>query len=383
MNKKFLFRDKAFLYAGQGRVSARYFDSLSTAAYREIAAQTAYYDSGLAGGKWAGIMSMHPRNLPVFQAPEGHFQPAAVQEPWRALPEEAADSLSSGGQQQALPVFDAPGERHFIDLFLCKDVAVSLAVRATQPWIKVSAERISLRPVGGQSQTRVWVDIDRAKLPAGMTARASVVIQGAHRSQEFTVHALGGDPAAGQNFEGFIGKNGVLSLYAGDYQSRTNAGDEHWERIAGLGATGAAIEALPFTLEPHEAGDLSAEAIRKHAAVCYTYRTRYPGVVTINLVALPTFPLNRHFELRCGVSLDDGPVTVLNFRTFGRSEEWKQAVLSNSLSRGIKGLPVGKGEHHLKVYLIDPGLILDRIIIAPGGLRAFYGLLPETRNIRR
>ena len=33
--------------------------------------------------------------------------------------------------------------------------------------------------------------------------------------------------------------------------------------------------------------------------------------------------------MRYAVSIDDGPLTIVDFKTFGRSEEWKQNVLRN------------------------------------------------------
>ena len=83
--------------------------------------------------------------------------------------------------------------------------------------------------------------------------------------------------------------------------------------------------------------------------------------------------------MRYAVSVDDGPATVLNFRTVGRSDEWKQAVLSNTILRNLKVPELKAGHHKLSIYLIDPGVILDRILINLGGLRPFYGLLPETK----
>ena len=41
----------------------------SMTAHQEIIAMTKYYNEQLAGGKWNGIMSMSPRDLPVFKEP--------------------------------------------------------------------------------------------------------------------------------------------------------------------------------------------------------------------------------------------------------------------------------------------------------------------------
>ena len=70
MNKKFLYRDKAMLYAGQNRASAADYAVLSKQAYDDIVKETRYYNTELSAGKWKNIMSMAPRNLPVYQAPD-------------------------------------------------------------------------------------------------------------------------------------------------------------------------------------------------------------------------------------------------------------------------------------------------------------------------
>ena len=83
--------------------------------------------------------------------------------------------------------------------------------------------------------------------------------------------------------------------------------------------------------------------------------------------------------MRFGMSVDDGPVSVLDFKTVGRSEVWKLNVLRNSAQSKFKTQLIQQGKHTLKIYAIDPGVILDRITIDLGGLQKAYGVIPETR----
>jgi len=69
MNKKFLYRDKSYLYAKQNRLSALDYATLSIAAYDSIITEANYFNNQLSGGKWKHMMSVHPKNLPVFLAP--------------------------------------------------------------------------------------------------------------------------------------------------------------------------------------------------------------------------------------------------------------------------------------------------------------------------
>src|SRR4029078_9964236 len=70
INKKFLYRDKAYFYSMQNRLSSFDYAQLSQNAYDSIIKETEYYNTRLANGKWKNIMSMRPRNLQVYLEPE-------------------------------------------------------------------------------------------------------------------------------------------------------------------------------------------------------------------------------------------------------------------------------------------------------------------------
>jgi hypothetical protein len=82
--------------------------------------------------------------------------------------------------------------------------------------------------------------------------------------------------------------------------------------------------------------------------------------------------------MRYAVSIDNGPMQIVDFRTYGRSEEWKQNVLSNRAQRKISMHFLNKGKHSLKVFALDPGVTLDEIRIDLGGLKNAYSVIGET-----
>jgi hypothetical protein len=84
--------------------------------------------------------------------------------------------------------------------------------------------------------------------------------------------------------------------------------------------------------------------------------------------------------MRYGVSIDDGPIQITDFRTFGRSEEWKQNVLSNTATRTFRFPVLKPGRHTLKIFAIDPGVMLDRAIIDFNKEQKNYSVLPETKK---
>jgi hypothetical protein len=102
----------------------------------------------------------------------------------------------------------------------------------------------------------------------------------------------------------------------------------------------------------------------------------------VTVYTLPTHELNKNWGARCAASIDDGPLHIIDFKTIGRSEIWKLNVLRNSADSKFKTQPIKIGKHNLKIYMMDPGVILDRIIVNLGLLEKYYGsygVIPETK----
>lgn len=71
--------------------------------------------------------------------------------------------------------------------------------------------------------------------------------------------------------------------------------------------------------------------------------------------------------------LDDGTVQTLDSETHGRSDAWKQNVLSNTARQSIRLPLLAAGPHNVRVFALDPGFLLDRIEVRRDGAAARYG----------
>lgn len=69
MNQKILYAQVSLRVAAAGADNALVFADMARMAYESIQAMTEHYNDSLAGGKWAGIMSWHPRDQAVFKMP--------------------------------------------------------------------------------------------------------------------------------------------------------------------------------------------------------------------------------------------------------------------------------------------------------------------------
>jgi hypothetical protein len=381
MNKKFLYRDKSYLYARQNRLSALDYATMSEKAYQDIVKETAFYNDQLAGGKWKNMMSMTPRGLPVYQQPV--LPEIKIDRPgmWGLAPEgfvkKDSSLLSKNPSELVLPVFNkAINSKYFIDIFLSEEKTIDWAVSSKDSWITVSRRTGTLSPQPGKNQTRIWVGIDWGK--AGKDAATGTLAFNAG-GKTIIVKVNVSNPDLPQGFKGGIEDNGYISLLAGSYSRKTAKGSAEWKTVSGLGNIEKSLTAFPFNLKLPLLNN--PQALKESAPyVEYDFYTYSEGIPKVAVYTLPTHPVNTGYSMRYAVSIDKGPVKILDFKTVGRSEEWKQNVLRNSAVREFTGQTIKKGKHTLQVYMVDPGVVLQNITIDMGGLKEAYSVIPETKN---
>ncbi|MEO7312288.1 MAG: glycosyl hydrolase 115 family protein [Chitinophagaceae bacterium] len=379
INKKFLYRDKSYFYARQNRLSAADYAQQSKDAYDSIVAETDYFNNQLSGGKWTNMMSMKPRNLPVFLAPELPAISINGSENWGIAPEGyiAKDSsLPPLNTAWLLPAFDNLNkQQYFIDLFLTANQSMVWDATVSSPWIKCSAAKGILSPEPGKNQLRLLVSIDWTKAPATAFSGAVIFTSG---SKQLKV-AINGNQFSTGNFKGFVESNGYICIQASHFTRQKKQSYAVWNVFHGVGYTG---ETLRSEIGPQqETKSLSDTGwIRQNSSyVAYDFYSFTKANASLQVCSIPTHPLNNLCGMRYAVSVDGGPIQIVDFRTVGRTEEWKQNVLRNRAEKTIKVSWLEKGRHTLRIYAMDPGVLLDEIQIDFGGLKHSVGAISETR----
>jgi hypothetical protein len=383
MNKKFLYRDKSYLYSKQNRLSAYEYAQMSKEAYDSIAKETDYYNTRLAKGKWKNMMSLKPRDLPVYQEPVLPEITIDSSAGWSVSPEGLVtkdSSLLNEAGPLSLPAFDAVNnQRYFIDIYLNSRKAVEWTSSVSHNWIHLSKSSGFLGPERGRKQIRIWVEIDWNKMPKNQKLKGQITFKGG--GKQIVVEMLCSNIVMPEltGYNGFIENNGLVSMFAANFNRQTNKQPDQWKVTEGPGYTAKSLQAWPMLIN-EGAVSTETEAIKKNNSfVEYDFYTFSSVSPVITVFSLPAHPLNNNYGMRYALSVDDGPLKIVDYRTFGRSEEWKQNVLKNRAEREIQMQFLDKGKHTLRIYSIDPGVILDRILIDLGGLKKAYGTIPETK----
>lgn len=98
------------------------------------------------------------------------------------------------------------------------------------------------------------------------------------------------------------------------------------------------------------------------------------GTVTVDVHCLPTQALNDHRDLRYALAFDGGSHRVVSVDPDGgeHDPEWQQNVLRGSAIGTTVHDVDSAGTHTLRLWALDPGLVVDRIVVYANGERVTY-----------
>jgi hypothetical protein len=164
------------------------------------------------------------------------------------------------------------------------------------------------------------------------------------------------------NFPGadFVEVENVCVMEA-EHASAFLAGkDANWRKIDGLGYNGAAVSVFPVTVPMR----LSPEKIKAESP-CLEFKLwlQHFGEWQVTLRALPTFSVETGKPQRYAIAFDDAPpqIVFLPVGTGEKDRQWQENVLRNAaLTTSRHALPTN-GLHTLKIWMVDPGLVIDAI----------------------
>jgi len=177
--------------------------------------------------------------------------------------------------------------------------------------------------------------------------------------------------------KGFVEADGYVSIEAEHFTALKNTEARYWELIEGYGRTLSAMRASAFTDAPPATPGKDSPCLEYQIYLFSTGQSELVLHVAPSLNFLP----GRDFKL--GISFDDGAPEILTvvpkeFNAQNGNREWETAVMDNT--RYVKtDLSISEaGYHTLKIWMIDPGIVLEKIVVNTGGVRPSYLGPPES-----
>lgn len=373
MNKKFLYADKANAYGKQGRLQAKKYADKSEKAFNEIKIITEEYNQ-IANGKWNGMMDMSPRKLPVFD--KATIVIPVLERAAEAVGVMVENSTKTDEAELTLPTYyPNVSQSHFMDVFLKKEAVISWELQKVPNWVIVNKTK-GVLDAKGINNERIQFSINWDKWNKEKSQKAQFTLNYDNKTKLVNINIDATTITLPK--KSFIAMEDRVVIYAQNFTSVKNKEAHQWKKIDGLGYAKATMQAYPLMAESLQTEHLDTEA------PCLEYQIRLGNSETfvspeIMLHAIPTLPITNKQSVRIGVQWNDEPIQIIDFRTYDRSEEWKQNVLSNSATKKVGIRSAIKGENTLKIYMMDAGVALDYFYINLNKNNLVpYSLLSET-----
>lgn len=395
------------LYASQGRVSANDYAQRARDLFELDKQLSNYYNVDMSDGKWKNMMSDIHIGYTSWQMPRQNKLPdmkevTPLAQPTMGVAVEGSQGAWPGTQEKPqLPVFDILKEKsYYIDIFNRGTGTFSFEAKATQPWITLSM-------TGGDvaKDVRLMVDVDWKALPEG-TSEGSVEIKNGNEVVSVSVSALKAAlPKVKEPYFGnFIGE---FTIPADKFHANIPGKDAKWIVLPDLGKSTACMGINPVTAPSTNAAD--------GPKLEYNVFLPTSGKATFCLGILPTQDVLPQRGLRIAVTLDDQEPQVLDARK-GFYDEFKEYTPENlARSQVLKPYPptnkniamfgVGQfrrneifdnmrwldiemdvkepGIHTLKIIMIDPEVVVEKIVVNPDNNHPSYLGTPPVEHNRK
>jgi len=360
------------LYAAQGRMSANDVARRANVLFEKDAELSRYYNQTMSGGKWnhfmdqlhIGYVGWHdtfgkntlPELKNVTPVPAGSLGIAI---------EGSNDAWPGAKAEAILPEFN-PYQKvsHYIDVFRRGASPVEFTVQA-EPWIRVSQSSGIV-----EKDFRIMIDIDWNHAPSGLH-RGLITIAGKD-DVSVTVQVTLNNPAEPkpEKINGFVETAGYVSIESEHFSRGLANSPITWQILPDYGRTLSAVTAFPVTSPNQEPGGSNAHLEYD----MYLFST---GKVSVNVYVSPTINFKEGDGLHYGISFDDEKPQIMTIDA-KNNRDWEESVKDNIRIITSEHTITTPGQHTLKFWMVDPAVVLQKIVVDAGGLKPSYLGPPES-----
>ncbi len=316
-----------------------------------------YYNDTMSGGKWQGIMSSAHIGYVNWDSTGWHYPEVNYIYPSASaymIVDIEGDEKGYSSGTAVLPAFsNLVRETYRITISNRGTDTFDFNIETSGDWINVDILNYNI--TDGET-IRVSVDWDKViKNTSGV-----IKITGAGQTVNVDINAKVMDADSLPKMT-FVETNNVVSIEAEHTFNRVGKCGVEWNVIENYGRTLSSLKMFPITVSFKKAADAPY--------LEYMIYLEQQGEFTLTAYFVPTNNLSRESRLKYGVSFDDGAHVVVdtlpdNFAAGNHDNEaWCKGVLENiHTSTTIHRLE--KGNHVLRIYGLDAGLVLQKLVLS-------------------
>jgi hypothetical protein len=387
VNDLYITTAKSRLYASQRRASANDYAAQARALFQADADLSAWYNHTLADGRWNHMMDQTHIGYTYWQQPPTNIMPGVGE---IEVPTNAAMGVAIQGStaawpnaagQPVLPEFDVFNQpARCVDIFNKGQTPFEFSATPSAPWIELGMTNGTV-----EKEQRLWVSVDWARAPKG-SRHGFVKITGPGKPVTVKVSIFNPRKPTRDALNGFVEANGYVSIEAAHFTKETDAGPVQWEEIPDLGRTLSAMTVFPVTapsVTPPGLPRQSETTAGNSPCLEYQMYLFHPGRVEVEATLDPTLNFVQGRGLRYALSFDDQPPQIVtavpaNYTALDGNRDWETTV-KDGVRKVTTPFTLSKtGYHTLKFWMVDPGVVLQKLVVNLGGVQPSYLGPPES-----
>lgn len=172
----------------------------------------------------------------------------------------------------------------------------------------------------------------------------------------------------------FYEKNGYVSIEADHYTKAVDGKSIKWQVLPDHGRTGSAITTMPVTAVTQIPGGIAPHLEYE----MYLYDS---GTVKLQTYLSPTLNFHNDDGLKYAVSIDEEqPQIIVINKDDNNTSVWEGWMSNNIIIKTSTHQITRPGKHILKLWMVSPAVITQKIVADMGGVKPSYLGPPETRS---
>ncbi|MCX7876755.1 MAG: glycosyl hydrolase 115 family protein [Melioribacteraceae bacterium] len=319
--------------------------------------------------KWNHMMSQTHIGYTYWQQPDSNYLPILhfIKNPNRSemgISVEGDKNFYLGNYDNInLQQFDSYFKQtYFIEIFNRGTKPFKYQIKNLDPFVKLSSPKNIL-----EKEEKIFVSIDWNLAPKGIT-KSRFSIHGPDEKVVFINLTIKNYDITHKNI--FVETNGYISIDAEKYSSVSS--DDKVKVIPNLGRTSSSIHFTPVNKDYNSINN-------DNPFVEYELYFQTTGKVKVNVYLSPTLNFNNIKDgIKYAISIDNEEPKVVSISTnpnppdLNRDPIWNKWVADNVNIQKTEHNISSVGFHKLKIFAINPGVVIQKIVIDCGGLKESY-----------
>lgn len=370
------------LYAEQGRILTNQLADYAVELFERDQEITDFYHEELAEGKWNHMMSQTHIGYTYWQQPDENSMPEVEE---ISNPEIAEMGVALEGtnnyypekkEQFKFPVFDMYNDqRYYVEIFNRGSQSFTFDIQKSNPWIVLSKDKGKI-----ETEERVYVGIDWENLPEGEQNGNIIIESNNNETLKIELNCIKNSNLLPENFKGYLEYSNYVSINAESFSRKIISENNDFVIVKNLGRTASSVIRTPVTKSIKEVNS-------KTSHLEYDIIVNEKGSSDIYFYFSPTLNFhNRKEGIRFAFAVNDEEPEICNIATNPNPPDlnydpvWNKWVSENINIQKETVSFSKEGENTLKFWMIDPGIVLQKIVIDRGGVNPCYLGPPQSFN---